>query len=82
MGSFIYFSFISSLIGAEGSQRFLFLEKKYQWMEENTSSFLFVSKMTNWFGLWVMLPVMKNVFKISDAFVAIIAVLLCTVGMA
>ena len=39
------------------------MENKCKWTEENTTTFLFVNKLTFWFGLWVELPVLQKVLK-------------------
>ena len=80
LGALIYFLFISTWTGLEGTHRFLFLDKKYHWTEENTSIYLFISQSSKWFGLWVLLPTMKNFLKLSDVPIAIIGLCFALVG--
>ena len=80
LGVFNYFAVISSFIGSEGSQRFYFLENKYSWTEENSSTYLFIQKILNWFALWMILPLLKNFLKIQDNIIAVIGLTLATAG--
>ena len=80
LGVFNYFAVISSFIGSEGSQRFYFLENKYSWTEENSSTYLFIQKILNWFALWMILPLLKNFLKIQDNMIAVIGLTLATAG--
>jgi len=80
LGVFNYTCYLSGFVGTEGSQRLLFLKKKYNWSEENMASFLFVNKCEFWFGLWVLLPIIKKVIKLSDIPIAILALASTALG--
>ena len=64
----------------KGSQKILFLDKKYNWTEENISTFLSINKFTYWFGLWLILPLLRKL-KLHDNFIAVIGITLTAIGM-
>ena len=81
LGIFNYATGIFAYIGKEGSHRFYFMENKYSWTEENSTTLLFVQKLSNWFALWMIVPVLKNVLKVHDNVIAVISLTLATIGI-
>ena len=82
LGVFQYICYICVYNGTEGSHRFYFVENKYKWTEEELSTFLFIFRITSWLGLWLIVPLLTNIVKISESGVAIIAVLTSASGAA
>ena len=80
LGVFQYICYICVYNGTEGSHRLYFVENKYKWTEEELTTFLFIFNSANWFGLWLIVPLLTNIAKISESSVAIIAVLTSATG--
>ena len=80
LGVFQYICYICVYNGTEGSHRLYFVENKYKWTEEELTTFLFIFNSANWFGLWLIVPLLTNIAKISESSVAIIAVLTSASG--
>ena len=64
----------------KGSQKILFLDKKYNWTDDNISTFLSINKFTYWFGLWLILPLLRKL-KLHDNFIAVIGITLTAIGI-
>ena len=82
LGVFQYICYICVYNGTEGSHRFYFLENKYKWTEKEINTILFILRITSWLGLWLVVPYLTNIVKISESGVAIIAVLTSASGSA
>ena len=82
LGVFQYICYICVYNGTEGSHRLYFVENKYKWTEEELSSFLFIFRIASWLGLWLLVPLLTNIARISDSSLAIIAVLTSASGPA
>ena len=80
LGVFQYICYICVYNGTEGSHRLYFVENKYKWTEEELSTFLFIFRIASWLGLWLIVPLLTNIAKISESSVAIIAVLTSASG--
>ena len=80
LGVFQYICYICVYNGTEGSHRFYFLENKYKWSEKEINTILFILRTTSWLGLWLVVPLLTKIVKISESSVAIIAVLTSALG--
>lgn len=80
LGVFQYICYICGYTGTEGSQRQYFLENKYKWTEEEISTYLFNFRIASWLGLWLVVPFLTNVVKLSDSIIAVIAVVTASTG--
>ena len=81
LGVFQYICYICGYTGTEGSQRQYFLENKYKWTEEEIGTYLFNYRIACWLGLWLVVPFLTNVFKLTDSIIAVIAVVTASTGI-
>ena len=80
LGVFQYICYTCGYTGTEGSHRLYFVENKYKWSEEELSTYLFNLRIACWLGLWLLVPFLTNVVKISDSIIAVIAVATASAG--
>ena len=73
--------YICGYTGTQGSQRQYFLENKYKLTEEEIGTYLFNYRIACWLGLWLVVPFLTNVFKLSDSIIAVIAVVTASTGI-
>ena len=64
--------------GTEGTHRYLFVQKEYEWDEQEYTVFLAAYKTCYLFALWILLPLCSRYFKLHDATILIIA---CVTGI-
>ena len=76
-----YICYICGYTGTEGSQRQYFLENKYKWTEEEIGTYLFNFRIACFLGLWLVVPFLTNVVKLSDSIIAVIAVVTASTGI-
>ena len=81
LGVFQYICYICGYTGTEGSQRQYFLKNKYKWTEEEIGTYLFNFRIACWLGLWLVVPFLTNIVKLSDSIIAVIAVFTASTGM-
>ena len=60
--------------------RYYFARQKYGWDEQQMSSYLFNYRLAYLASLWVVIPLLSNVAKISDNIIGIIACLTTATG--
>ena len=69
----IYTIALFANIGAEGGHRIYFAERKYDWTEDEMTVYYTLSRLTCWFGLWVLVPVLTKSVKLSDISLCILS---------
>ena len=78
VSNFMFYIFTYN--GTEGTHRYLFAQNKYDWNEQNMASYLFNYRISYLVGLWIILPIITNIFKISDNMIGVIASTISAVG--
>ena len=80
LGIFIYTMTIFVYSGTEGSTRIYYSQNKYKLTANEVTSLMFVAKIGCWISLWVLLPFMKKVLKLSDSTTALVAIISTSTG--
>ena len=60
--------------------RYYFARNKYGWDEQQMSSYLFNYRLAYLASLWVVIPLLSNVARVSDNIIGIIACLTTAAG--
>ena len=80
LGMFIYTCTIFVYTGTEGTTRIYYSQNKYKLTANEVTSLMFVAKIGCWISLWVLLPFMKKVLKLSDSTTALVAIISTSTG--
>ena len=81
LGIFIYTMTIFVYSGTEGSTRIYYSQLKYNLSAEEVTSLMFAAKIECWIGLWLIIPFIKKVLKLSDNMIAVVAAVATSTGM-
>ena len=65
--------YIFTYNGTEGTHRYYFAQNKYKWNEQDMTSYLFNYRLAYLASLWLIVPLLTNVFKLSDNIIGVIA---------
>ena len=72
--------FVTVIAYSNELTRYYYARQKYGWDEQQMSSYLFNYRLAYLASLWVLIPLLSNVAKLSDNIIGIIACLTTAMG--
>jgi len=80
LGVFNFMCYIFTYNGTEGTHRYYFAIRKYEWNEQQYASYLFNYRLAYLASLWVIIPILTNIINLSDNIIGIVASFISAIG--